>query len=92
MPAQGHCVYHCSACDLHFASLAAFDAHRVGPASDRHCDPSKLVPQFTDGTCQHAHHRATHERLVNVTIYSTPEILASHQALIDAKRGEGVTR
>lgn len=33
----------CSACGEYFRSPAAFDAHRKGPATDRHCDASGLV-------------------------------------------------
>ena len=32
------CRYHCRTCDLHFASLNAFDVHRSGPWTARVCD------------------------------------------------------
>jgi hypothetical protein len=32
------CRCHCRACGAHFTSLRAFDAHRVGPISDRGCE------------------------------------------------------
>lgn len=53
------CTHHCCACQGHFTSLAAFDAHRVGPPDDRRCDVdvedregrALLVPKTENGTC-----------------------------------------
>ena len=57
------CTYHCSPCSLHFHSLEAFDAHRVGSyAEGRHCEhpfdlldkhgEPILVPLSEDGVCR----------------------------------------
>jgi len=57
------CTYHCAACGLHFHSLEAFDAHRVGdhasndPETRRRCVhpldlDGKLVLLSEDGICR----------------------------------------
>jgi hypothetical protein len=46
-----HCAYHCRGCDGCFTSLAAFDAHRSGPFSDRRCDLSRDFEEHW-GTCK----------------------------------------
>jgi hypothetical protein len=63
MPRTTTCTAHCSACGLHFHSLKAFDAHRVGeyrsndPEEDRRCvHPldmgGRLVPLIVGGECR----------------------------------------
>jgi hypothetical protein len=54
MPRTTTCTYHCSACGLHFHSLEAFDAHRVGdfasndPELGRRCEnPLDLDARLT---------------------------------------------
>jgi hypothetical protein len=53
------CKYHCRACDSHFTSLRAFDAHRSGPHSgERKCwdpdsNPEAVLRVATDeGVCE----------------------------------------
>lgn len=48
------CHYHCPTCDRHFASLRAFDWHRVGSWENRRCvDPASTERRYAgaDGTC-----------------------------------------
>src|SRR5437762_1050652 len=43
------CTYHCSGCDSHFHSLAAFDAHRKGDHStpdSRWCEEPDDMPEL----------------------------------------------
>jgi hypothetical protein len=46
------CSHHCRACDQHFTSLRAFDAHRTGPVDDRRC---KEVKGGEAGKCNLEH-------------------------------------
>jgi hypothetical protein len=63
MPRTTTCTHHCSACNQHFHSVEAFDAHRVGdfaskgPEDARRCEhpldlSGKLVPLTVDGECR----------------------------------------
>jgi hypothetical protein len=51
------CIYHCSECSSHFASLGAFDTHRDGDhqAGTRHCleplDDARFAAKTEDGAC-----------------------------------------
>jgi hypothetical protein len=49
------CVAHCRACDRCFACVRSFDAHRVGPWTDRTCiDPEgelRFSVKTRDGRC-----------------------------------------
>lgn len=70
------CLCHCS-CGRHFASLEAFDLHRVGSNGNRHCeDPNdvegetprtRLAPKDTDGICDLSEEREIH----GVTVWQT---------------------
>lgn len=62
MSQQTRCTSHCSRCQRHFHSVAAFDAHRIGsyasndPETGRRCaHPIDLGEKFTaltnDGIC-----------------------------------------
>jgi hypothetical protein len=65
--AKTRCTHHCSNCDSHFSSLAAFDLHRAGDfrTGQRHClDPedikgrsphTTLVAKSWDGYCDLRH-------------------------------------
>jgi hypothetical protein len=47
-----HCRNHCRACGSHFTSVRAFDAHRVGPMSDRRCEFGPDLIEIPGGVCR----------------------------------------
>lgn len=64
------CTYHCAACGRHFASLTAFDRHRVGSWEDRSCsDPEELEMAGVAGTCN-----LTSDRKHKGTVWTTRSI------------------
>lgn len=46
-----YCRNHCRGCGGHFTSLRAFDAHRVGPMSDRRCEVGADLVELAGGIC-----------------------------------------
>jgi hypothetical protein len=40
-----NCTNHCRGCDRHFASLGAFDAHRIGTPSTRECESPVIITE-----------------------------------------------
>lgn len=46
-----HCKYHCAVCDLHFTSLAGFDAHKPGLCRDKPKDSRGVEYVQVEGVC-----------------------------------------
>lgn len=66
------CRYHCGACQRHFASEAAFDAHRVGdhPLPNGHPEGRRCsAPHEDDRYGSEIGRCAAYERLEGATIY-----------------------
>jgi hypothetical protein len=64
------CRYHCRSCGAHFTSLQAFDAHRVGPWSDRRCELGDELAEIPGGVCRIED--PTRSR-IGVTLYAHPD-------------------